>query len=31
MDFPFAGKYFKRFDEGSGTFVSNIRESFPDD
>lgn len=26
-----AGKFFKRFDSGTCTFVSNIREFFPDD
>ncbi|KAI9707265.1 MAG: hypothetical protein M1836_000225 [Candelina mexicana] len=26
-----AGKYFKRWDRSSGTFVSNIRDEYPDD
>lgn len=26
-----AGKFFKRFDEGTCTFVSNIMELYPDD
>ncbi|RCI11262.1 hypothetical protein L249_7500 [Ophiocordyceps polyrhachis-furcata BCC 54312] len=29
--FPLAGKFFKRFDRASCTFVSNIREQYPDD
>ena len=29
--FQYAGKYFKRFDKESCTFVSNIREQYPDD
>ncbi|RDA85580.1 hypothetical protein CP532_5374 [Ophiocordyceps camponoti-leonardi (nom. inval.)] len=29
--FPLAGKFFKRFDRESCTFVSNIREQYPDD
>lgn len=32
-DTPFLnpGKYFKRFDPETRTFVSNVREQFPDD
>lgn len=26
-----AGRYFKRWDRSSGTFVSNIRDEYPDD
>lgn len=26
-----AGRYFKRWDEGSGMFVSNIKDEYPDD
>jgi hypothetical protein len=29
--FPWAGKYFKRFDHETCTFVSNMREEYPDD
>ncbi|KAK1146724.1 hypothetical protein N8T08_002797 [Aspergillus melleus] len=29
--FAVAGKYFKRWDEGSRTFVSNIRDEYPSD
>ncbi|PFH63065.1 hypothetical protein XA68_10068 [Ophiocordyceps unilateralis] len=29
--FPLAGKFFKRFDRASCTFISNIREQYPDD
>lgn len=29
--FPLAGKFFKRFDRASCTFVSNIKEQYPDD
>ena len=29
--FPMAGKYFKRFDRATCTFVSNVRETYPDD
>lgn len=29
--FPLAGKYFKRFDRDTCTFVSNIKEQYPDD
>lgn len=29
--FEVAGLYFKRFDAESGSFVSNIREEYPDD
>lgn len=29
--FETAGLYFKRFDEKTGMFISNIREEFPDD
>ncbi|KAF4589328.1 F-box protein [Ophiocordyceps camponoti-floridani] len=29
--FPLAGKFFRRFDRESCTFVSNIREQYPDD
>jgi F-box protein 21 len=29
--FPMAGKFFKRFDPESCTFVSNIKEQYPDD
>ncbi|KAI9845954.1 MAG: hypothetical protein M1838_001503 [Thelocarpon superellum] len=28
---PLAGKYFKRWDQATGTFVSNVRDEFPDD
>lgn len=26
-----AGRYFKRWDRSSGTFLSNIRDEYPDD
>lgn len=26
-----AGRYFKRWDRASGTFLSNIRDEYPDD
>lgn len=26
-----AGKHFKRWDEGNGMFVSNIKDEYPDD
>lgn len=26
-----AGRYFKRWDEGQGKFVSNLRDEYPDD
>lgn len=29
--FPTAGRFFKRFDRATCTFVSNIREQYPDD
>ncbi|KND93099.1 hypothetical protein TOPH_02113 [Tolypocladium ophioglossoides CBS 100239] len=29
--FPLAGKFFKRFDRATCTFVSNIKEQYPDD
>lgn len=29
--FPLAGRFFKRFDRASCTFVSNIGEQYPDD
>jgi F-box protein 21 len=29
--FLFAGKFFKRFDTATCTFISNIREQYPDD
>lgn len=29
--FELAGLYFKRFDQTTGMFVSNIREEYPDD
>lgn len=29
--FIYAGKYFKRFDAATCTFVSNNREQYPDD
>lgn len=29
--FLYAGKYFKRFDKETCTFVSNNREQYPDD
>ncbi|KAK5995754.1 hypothetical protein PT974_04172 [Cladobotryum mycophilum] len=29
--FPLAGKFFKRFDTKTCTFISNIKEQFPDD
>lgn len=29
--FLYAGKFFQRFDRETCTFVSNIREQFPDD
>ena len=29
--FPLAGKFFKRFDRATSTFVSNIKEQYPDD
>lgn len=29
--FLFAGKFFKRFDAETCTFISNIREQYPDD
>lgn len=29
--FLYAGKFFKRFDPDTCTFVSNIREQYPDD
>ncbi|PHH81268.1 hypothetical protein CDD82_1168 [Ophiocordyceps australis] len=29
--FPLAGKFFKRFDRSTCTFVSNIKEQYPDD
>ncbi|KAK9772719.1 putative F-box domain-containing protein [Seiridium cardinale] len=28
---PMAGKFFRRYDEGQGAFVSNMRELFPED
>lgn len=28
---PMAGKFFKRWDGEQGVFVSNLRESFPED
>ena len=29
--FPLAGKFFKRFDRATCTFVSNIKEQYPHD
>lgn len=29
--FPMAGKYFKRFDPETCSFISNIREEYPTD
>ena len=29
--FPLAGKFFKKFDRETCTFVSNIKEQYPDD
>jgi F-box protein 21 len=29
--FPLAGRYFKRFDEETCTFISNVKEKFPED
>lgn len=28
---PMAGKFFKRWDDENGVFVSNLRELFPED
>jgi F-box protein 21 len=29
--FPLAGRYFKRFDRETCTFISNVKEQFPED